>query len=166
MKLFIITYSTSEKNGTFAIKSKSGKNSWLYEDVASRVLKETFDAEVEGNGEVFDAQCYDTNARIEYEDGSWAEYRVVQITMPLLCDIEINQAMEDCIDKELSEEEAARIRGFMENAYFHDENCLPLEDYASVINSKLEDGKSVKEICSQSKWDFLIEVSSFRFKNN
>lgn len=161
MKLFIITYSTNEKNGSFAIKSKSGKNCWSYEDVASRVLKETFDAEVEGNGEVFDAQCCDTNARIEYEDGSWAEYRVVGITIPLLHEIEINQQMEDYIQEELTEKEASKIRGFIENAYFHDESCLPLEDYAKVINSKLKKGETVEIICSQNKWAFLEEVSNF-----
>ena len=175
MKLFIITYSTSERNGSFAIKDKAGRNSWLYKEIASKVLKETFEDEIEERGDVFDAQCYDTNARIEYEDDTWAEYRLIQVTAPVLdetsCDeityeMQINQAMEDCIDKELSEEEAARIRGFMENAYFHDESCLPLEDYASVINSKLEDGKTVEEICSQSKWDFLREVASFNFGNN
>ena len=166
MKLFIITYSTSERNGSFAIKDKAGRNSWLYKEIASKVLKETFEDEIKERGDVFDAQCYDTNARIEYEDDTWAEYRIVQVTTPVLCEMQINQAMEDCIDKELSEEEAARIRGFMENAYFHDESCLPLEDYASVINSKLEDGKTVEEICSQSKWDFLREVASFNFGNN
>ena len=166
MKLFIITYSTSERNGSFAIKDKAGRNSWLYKEIASKVLKETFEDEIKERGDVFDAQCYDTNARIEYEDDTWAEYRIVQVTTPVLCEMQINQAMEDCIDKELSEEEAARIRGFMENAYFHDENCFPLEDYASVINSKLEDGKTVKEICSQSKWDFLREVASLNFGNN
>lgn len=166
MKLFIITYSTSERNGSFAIKDKAGRNSWLYKEIASKVLKETFEDEIEERGDVFDAQCYDTNARIEYEDDTWAEYRIVQVTTPVLCEMQINQAMEDCIDKELSEEEAARICGFMENAYFHDESCLPLEDYASVINSKLEDGKTVEEICSQSKWDFLREVASFNFENN
>ena len=166
MKLFIITYSTSERNGSFAIKDKAGRNSWLYKEMASKVLKETFEDEIKERGDVFDAQCYDTNARIEYEDDTWAEYRIVQVTTPVLCEMQINQAMEDCIDKELSEEEAARIRGFMENAYFHDEDCLPLEDYASVINSKLEDGKTAEEICSQSKWDFLREVASFNFGNN
>ena len=161
MKLFIITYSTNEGGGSFTIKDKLGKNSWLYKDVASRVLKETFDAEVEGNGEVFDAQCYDTNARIEYEDDSWAEYRVVQITTPLLFEMEINQAMEDHIQEELSEKEAANIRGFIEDAYLHDESCLPIEDYAKIINKKLQAGEAIETICSQNKWLFLREVSNF-----
>lgn len=161
MKLFIITYSTNEGNGSFTIKDKLGKNSWLYEDVASRVLKETFDAEVKGNGEVFDAQCYDTNARIEYEDDSWAEYRVVQITAPLLFEMEINQAMEDHIQEELSEKEAANISDFIEDAYLHDESCLPIEDYAKVINNKLQAGEAIETICSQDKWLFLSEVSNF-----
>lgn len=82
MKLYIIIYSTNEGLGSFAIKDQKGQNSWLYEDVAEKVLKQTFDEEVEINKErIFDAQCYQTNCRIEYDDDTWAEYRVIQITV-------------------------------------------------------------------------------------
>jgi hypothetical protein len=85
MKLYMISYSTNEGLGSFAIKAKNGQNSWLYEDMAEKVLKEIFDEEVLVNKErIFDAQCYLTNARIEYDDDSWAEYRVIQITAPVL----------------------------------------------------------------------------------
>lgn len=85
MKLYMIAYCTNEGLGSFAIKAKNGQNSWLYEDVAEKVLKETFDEEVSVNKEhIFDAQCYQTNCRIEYDDDTWAEYRVIQITAPAM----------------------------------------------------------------------------------
>lgn len=85
MKLYMIVYSTNEGQGSFAIKDPKGQNSWLYEDVAQEALKKTFDEEVEINKErIFDAQCYQTNCRIEYDDDTWAEYRIIQITAPAM----------------------------------------------------------------------------------
>lgn len=85
MKLYMIVYSTNEEQGSFAIKDPKGQNSWLYEDVAQEALKKTFDEEVEINKErIFDAQCYQTNCRIEYDDDTWAEYRIIQITAPAM----------------------------------------------------------------------------------
>lgn len=85
MKLYMISYCTNEGQGSFAIKDENGQNSWRYEDMAQKVLKEVFDEEIEANKErIFDAQCYQTNCRIEYDDDTWAEYRVIQITAPAM----------------------------------------------------------------------------------
>lgn len=85
MKLYMISYSTNEGLGSFAIKDQKGQNSWLYKDAAEKVLEETFDEEVSVNKErIFSAQCYQTNCRIEYDDDTWAEFRIIQITAPAM----------------------------------------------------------------------------------
>ena len=162
MKLYAITYSTNEGVGSYSIKDRAGHDTWLSEECACQVLKEIYNDEVESQkNNIVESECYTTNCRIVYGDDTWAEYRVIQFTTPSLYEMEIEQSIQDCIENKLSAKDLAKVRGFIENAYLHDEACLPIDNYAFVINDKLNNGMSVNDICSQNKWDFLIEVGNY-----
>lgn len=164
MKLYSIIYSTNEGIGSFAIKDKEGNNMWVSERAAIAVLQEIYQEEIENSGEtVFDSNLWAAFARIVYEDDSWAEYRIIQTTVPsdfpiyhFTAEINVKEYIID--EHNLNEKEASLIRGFIDHAYCDKKHNYDISSFINVVNRKLGEGESIEEICSQSTRDFLKEV--------
>lgn len=82
MKIWAIIYATNDYVGSRALVDRNGRDTFNTEEEAEKVLHEIWTDEIETNEKrIFDSNIYSTNARIEYADDTWVEYRIIQLTV-------------------------------------------------------------------------------------
>lgn len=82
MKIWTIIYATNDYVGSRALMDSRGRDTFNTEEEAEKVLHAIWTDEVETNDKrIFDSAIYNTNARIEYDDDTWLEYRVIQLSV-------------------------------------------------------------------------------------
>ena len=76
------------------------------------------------------------------------------------CSIEVANSCDCLFEFDYSDEEFEQLCSFAEEMYLKAES-ITTDAIAKCINDLVEEGKTVEEITSMDKWDFIDEASNY-----